>query len=642
MLFLGYVQAGFDASSRIERALIPAVPPVTSLVSDYKVWITPEAYTGIPQINLSTIDNNTKIDVPAGSELFAQFSGARLKPKVQIDGKNQEIQALDAQNYQARHILTKAEDLRVALGWQTLAKWNINLVPDTPPAIDFRNPPQASERGSFRLEYVGRDDYGLKFVKALVTKPNDPEVVTLDLPAARRKAEEVQNVSYHDLAFHSWAGSEVMIQLVATDDARHEVRSKQVSFVLPEREFKNREARLIAETRKGLMQGNISIDDAISTIAAIHQSPQSYKYDLLATLSLRIAGLRLLFSEEEKTPPSLIPLLWDVALRLEDNGLSLAERYMRAIEKALQEALARGAGPEEIENLMNQFERAMSEYLNSMYQQMVEQGLPDLPAIDPNAQSIDISDIDRMLQQIRQLTRSGNHEEAQKLLSKLQEIMANIKSNPSTANSEQQKKLMALIREAQELIRQQQQVLDQTYQIQEKAVAFSSSQLSTIGLAQKNVQQKYRQWLSKMQQMQAPEIPQLQQARQDLESAMKTIGTLQESKVKTAQPKTELQKTLVNQQTTGLQNMREGLQELLKKMNEGGGRGMAGRSGRTDPFGRTRPGQGLLDDETVKVPAVQELQRAQEILDELQRRSGDYSRPSIERDYINRLLRRFD
>jgi hypothetical protein len=35
------------------------------------------------------------------------------------------------------------------------------------------------------------------------------------------------------------------------------------------------------------------------------------------------------------------------------------------------------------------------------------------------------------------------------------------------------------------------------------------------------------------------------------------------------------------------------------------------------------------------------VQRAREILDELRRRSSDPSRPQLERDYIDRLLKRF-
>ena len=36
-----------------------------------------------------------------------------------------------------------------------------------------------------------------------------------------------------------------------------------------------------------------------------------------------------------------------------------------------------------------------------------------------------------------------------------------------------------------------------------------------------------------------------------------------------------------------------------------------------------------------------ELQRAREIMDELRRRAGERQRPKFERDYIDRLLRRF-
>jgi hypothetical protein len=36
-----------------------------------------------------------------------------------------------------------------------------------------------------------------------------------------------------------------------------------------------------------------------------------------------------------------------------------------------------------------------------------------------------------------------------------------------------------------------------------------------------------------------------------------------------------------------------------------------------------------------------EMQRAREILQELRRRAGEIDRPQFERDYIDRLLRRF-
>ena len=43
----------------------------------------------------------------------------------------------------------------------------------------------------------------------------------------------------------------------------------------------------------------------------------------------------------------------------------------------------------------------------------------------------------------------------------------------------------------------------------------------------------------------------------------------------------------------------------------------------------------------VKVPDEVDVQRAREILEELRRRLGDQTRPTMELDYIERLLRRF-
>jgi hypothetical protein len=48
-----------------------------------------------------------------------------------------------------------------------------------------------------------------------------------------------------------------------------------------------------------------------------------------------------------------------------------------------------------------------------------------------------------------------------------------------------------------------------------------------------------------------------------------------------------------------------------------------------------------MNQDDVKIPSEQELQRAREILNELRRRAGERERPEIEREYIERLLERF-
>jgi hypothetical protein len=60
-----------------------------------------------------------------------------------------------------------------------------------------------------------------------------------------------------------------------------------------------------------------------------------------------------------------------------------------------------------------------------------------------------------------------------------------------------------------------------------------------------------------------------------------------------------------------------------------------------DPFGRPLSSGGSYDRGDVKIPDQNILQKSREILDELRRRAGDRSRPEIELDYIDRLLKRF-
>jgi hypothetical protein len=89
--------------------------------------------------------------------------------------------------------------------------------------------------------------------------------------------------------------------------------------------------------------------------------------------------------------------------------------------------------------------------------------------------------------------------------------------------------------------------------------------------------------------------------------------------------------------------------EQMNQMGEGQGGPDRGdpsgmrprRKADRDPLGRERNGNGSYDQGDVAIPDQGELQKSREILDELRRRSGERSRPEIERDYIDRLLKRF-
>ena len=76
----------------------------------------------------------------------------------------------------------------------------------------------------------------------------------------------------------------------------------------------------------------------------------------------------------------------------------------------------------------------------------------------------------------------------------------------------------------------------------------------------------------------------------------------------------------------------------VRDLPENPGKGKGESNNGRDPLGRTdranRPDLGL----SVKVPDEIDIQRAREVLDELRRRLGDPSRPTIELDYLERLI----
>jgi hypothetical protein len=91
-----------------------------------------------------------------------------------------------------------------------------------------------------------------------------------------------------------------------------------------------------------------------------------------------------------------------------------------------------------------------------------------------------------------------------------------------------------------------------------------------------------------------------------------------------------------------LEQLRQGAQSMAQQML----RQMPGQYGRAadvplDPMGRPQRTEGPDPGTSVKVPDEIDIQRAREILEELRRRAGEQTRPLLELDYIERLLRRF-
>jgi hypothetical protein len=161
-------------------------------------------------------------------------------------------------------------------------------------------------------------------------------------------------------------------------------------------------------------------------------------------------------------------------------------------------------------------------------------------------------------------------------------------------------------------------------------VGQGSSRYGSLGSRQGDIQQQLQSLIDRMR-MEGAEAPQqFEGAGKSMKEAKDALGD--ENLDHAAQAESQ-----------ALDQLHQGAEAMAQQMSENGenkeGRGQ-GNSGR-DPLGRpdrtNRPDLGL----SVKVPDAIDIQRAREVLDEVRRRLGDPSRPPIELDYLERLIRSY-
>ncbi|MBP2303278.1 TIGR02302 family protein [Azospirillum picis] len=718
LLVVAGAAAWGDWRPRLTAALTPRLDSgAATAAATLDLWVNPPDYTGLAPVFLKTGSQKTEaekaggakpdaagvaadqpVQVPQGSLVLARVTGGNGTPTLEAGDQNAAFEVVDSSNFQIQKPVTGGTRIAVTQGGRTLGSWPIQVVPDRAPIVAHANPPSAGERGALKIDYAARDDYGLTELKAqvrLAPEPAKPEAsakpgagkpdaakpgavpddsvleLALSLPGVRPK--EAHGASFQDLTAHPWAGLPATVRLVATDGAGQTGRSEDATVTLPERTFHHPVARAIIEQRKILTRNpQDSRVDVARALAGISARPGTYGEDIVAFLSLRTAVARLMLDQSPDSVPALQQLLWETALRIEDGGLSLAEKDLRDAEKRLSEALDKNAPDEELNRLMDELQAALDKFLDAMEQRMMEalQRGEQIPTVPPEMadQMTDRNDLQQMLDRMREMAQTGSRDAARQMLSQLQQMLENMRSGAMAQmnqqqNGQQQNQAWQMMQELQKLTQQQQQLLDQSFRQSQESMdqqqgeqdprnrrpgqrRNQNGQMSGSPTMQKQAEQQeaLRRQLGdlmrRMGEQQGGDIPQpLGRA----ERAMRDAGqALQRGAPGAAVPS---QTEAMEQLQQGMQGMAE---QLAQQMMMGQGQAMMGQQGQMprqgrgrDPLGRRPSGMGMQDSNDVKIPEQSELQRAREILDELRRRSGQYGRPQEERDYIDRLLKQF-
>jgi len=555
------------------------------------------------------------------------------------------------------------------------------VIPDSVPDIAFDGIPHPTGNGALEIGFAARDDYGIQDAWAEITPLDKPEAgahplyplpeYRLDLP--KRNAREAKGLTSRNLSEHPLSGKRVTVTLVARDAAGQEGRSVPQAMILPARQFFEPLAGAVAEQRQVFSLDANQLPRAIDLNDALMIRPDETIPNLTHFLLLQSAHTRMALARNDDMLRDAAGHLWEIALGIEDGDLALADKRLRDAQQKLSEALERNASDEEIAKLMQELREAMQEYMEALARQAAKN--PRMAANPDQNNVLRQQDLEKMMNQIENLARSGAKDQARQLLSEMQRMMNNLQAGrmqqqQGEANSQMREQMDKLG----QLMQQQQQLMDETFKFDQALRDRMQRGDPLDGEDQELFDQDMPQEPGQQPDENAQPGPLDNMTAEELKQALKNLQAQQEQLGKQLG---ELQKGLegmgikpgkgfgeagremkgaagalgrgegeqaVGSQGRALQALRDGAQDMMQQMQSQGpgsgpGQGIPqyGQNGR-DPLGRRQQNAGPDFGDQVKVPDEIDTQRAREILEEIRRRLGTNASPETERQYLERLL----
>ncbi|MBL8583522.1 MAG: TIGR02302 family protein, partial [Rhizobiaceae bacterium] len=492
----------------------------------------------------------------------------------------------------------------------------------------------------------------------------------MPLALPRRGGREIAAKASRDLTEHVWAGHPVRLQLKVTDDAGQEGVSEVKSFVLPERPFTNPLARALIEQRGMLALDANSKPAVLDLMDAITLRPEDTFDTMAHYLGIVSAETRLKMAETDDQLREVVAYLWEVALSIEDGDLSAAEKRLRQAQENLKQALENGASDEELDRLMKELREAMNDFLREFAERAQRNPNSAEQMPQENGRELRQSDLQKMLDQIEDLAKSGNKDKAQELLSQLQDMMNNLQAGRQQRQQQgqngQQSEMRQQMDKLGDIMRRQQEMMNETFRLDQmqrgnqqrgRDRGQQRGDQGEMGEGEQGDQpgngmtpEEYADALKQLQEGQG-------QLQGDLESLMKGLEGMGiqpgEGFGEAGDAMGEAEGALgdaqgdraVGEQGRALEALRRGAQDMMQQMQqamqgEEGGSEQGGRQQNADrdPLGRPRATTGPDFGDSVKVPDEIDVQRARQILEAIRKRLGNALSPEIERDYLERLL----
>ncbi len=643
------------APLRMAHTLTPALPalPVAAKPA-LDIWVAPPAYTQAAPVYLARAQNtqaqlNRAPEVPAGSILKIRVSGQRLAPVIRLDGKRVDVVRLDRRNYTAETTLDRDGVLTIRQGLRQLGRWNVSVIVDQPPKLTLVDAGKGGN-GLLKITWQAGDDYGLTAITARIQAPQEHQALLdgqtetiLDLPLpprpeAGKKLDGVFSESI-DLSRHLLAGTPVKLSLSARDDAGHTTTTDTIDVTLPERTFNSAIAQRVADERKRMIwfaKNWLMRDFVTFTLLDIVNDPNLYRNDRTVFLTMVSAIKRLGYDGRDEAVTSTRDMLWDIALRIEDGGVSEAARELQQAMAEFSSALNNPqATQQQLDELLQKVQEKMGEYMqtlaNEMQQrQQMQQGQAQMPPeiADKVMQKIDL---DAVMQQLREMANGDKREQMRQMMDMLRNAVQNMDMNAMQRMQQQQQQAMQALQDLANVIRAQQELIEKTTQAGQGTDA---QEWQDLAGEQQGINQGLQNLQGKLGPLAGGMQPGLNAASDQMGQAGDSLGQGQRDNALAAQ-KQALQE-LMKAQDNAMQQLADQMQKMVM-LGMGGGQSQGGFGEDYDPLGR-QFGNGKQVGGSIGLPSEGERRRVQDIQRELRERYNDGNRSRNERDYLERLL----
>lgn len=623
-------------------------------------WIEPPPYTGKPTLYLAD-QAEEELTLPVGSKVMLRFYG---EPGSLILAETVSGRTTVPPASEPVQTFTLAQSGVLSIQGEGGREWLLTALADAPPGIRPEGEMKRLADGRFRQGFAASDDYGVvrgqavlaldlprvdrRYGLALDPEPADPLTLDLALPM-KRDRREVTGVLADDLSKDRLANLPVTLRFEATDAAGQNGKAQPLATTLPGRRFFDPLAAALVEMRRDLLWNRANAARVSQVLKAISYKPDDLFRDDKAYLRLRALITRL--DGAAATAPlapeardELAEELWQIALMVEEGDLASALERLRRAQDRIEEAIRNGATPEEIDQLMQEMQDALNDYMRQEAERngSDDQGA-DTPQSSQNGQGMQMSqdELNQMLKKLEELMKQGRTAEAQELMDQLRQFMENMRvtkgegqgTGPGSPGEQAMKDLGQTLRDQQDLS-------DDAFRDLQQGPGSEEQQGQGLADRQRELQRRLDE-LQQNGQLPGAGQPQGQEGQRQLDRAGRAMEDAERALREGDLPGAlDRQAEALDALRNGLRNFNDAQSQDRQANNDPNGQNQADSNpdGQRDPLGRETGQSSRLGSDQSMLQGEDVYRRAQDLLEEIRRRAGEQGRPDQERSYLRRLL----